>query len=75
MQLSERTQIGHSLELHFNPKFEFDSIEYEDENIKALGYKVVAGANKLQTTAQEFVKSRNRKAKIRAMSHFFLTKN
>ena len=39
------------------------SIEYEDENIKSLGYKVVAGSNKLQTEAQKFVTSRNTKAK------------
>ena len=56
-------QIGHSLELHFNLKIVNDSIEYEDENIKSLGYKVVAGSNKLQTEAQKFVTSRSTKAK------------
>ena len=56
-------QIGHSLELHFNLKIVNDSIVYEDENIKSLGYKVVSGSNKLQTEAQKFVTSRNTKAK------------
>ena len=56
-------QIGHSLELHFNLKIVNDSIKYEDENIKSLGYKVVSGSNKLQTEAQKFVTSRKTKAK------------